>query len=132
NHTRLFGDGKAAHVYAWGRRAFGDASAPAKFPARQTFEASSALARLGGVDPARALFPQQHPAGIDAGAFHTDVLAVGNANVLLLHELAFAEPAQLLARLLELLGESFIAHLASEAELPAADAVAAYPFNSQL
>src|SRR5438270_284956 len=38
----------------------------------------------------------------------------------------------LLARLRELLGESFSAHVATEAELPFASAVAAYPFNSQL
>ena len=136
NHTRLFVEGGAAvHLFAWGRCAFGDpppAGEPSVFPARQTREASHALARLGQVDAARALFPQQHPVGIDAGAFHTDVLAVGNENVLLLHELAFVEVSALLDELRALLGESFVALLASEKELPAASAVAAYPFNSQL
>ena len=101
-------------------------------PARQTREASHALARLGQVDAGRALFPQQHPVGIDAGGFHTDVLAVGNGNVLLLHELAFLEVTDLLAELRALLGESFVALLATEKELPVASAVSAYPFNSQL
>lgn len=136
NHTRLFTEGSAAvHLFAWGRRAFGGpspAGEPSRFPARQTREASHALARLGEVDPARALFPQQHPRGIDAGAFHTDVVAVGNANVLLLHELAFVDAAALLQRLRQMLGESFTPHLATDAELPIASAVAAYPFNSQL
>ncbi|MFL5312042.1 MAG: N-succinylarginine dihydrolase [Myxococcales bacterium] len=136
NHTRLTAPGRpAAHLFAWGRAACGAVPAggePLRFPARQTREASEALARLGQVDPARAIFPQQHPRGIDAGAFHTDVLAVGNGNVLLLHELAFLGHEALLARLRELLGESFTAHVASEAELPVAAAVAAYPFNSQL
>jgi succinylarginine dihydrolase len=136
NHTRLFTEGvPAVHLFAWGRRAFGGPSSagePSRFPARQTREASHALARLGEVDPARALFPQQHPRGIDAGAFHTDVAAVGNANVLLLHELAFVDPAALLRELRELLGDSFMPVLATEAELPIASAVAAYPFNSQL
>ena len=135
NHTRLFAEGKVVHLFAWGRRAFGEPSAagePSRYPARQTREASHALARLGRVDAARALFPQQHPIGIDAGAFHTDVLAVGNANVLLLHEFAFVDPEGLLTTLRELLGPSFTAVLATEKELPVASAVAAYPFNSQL
>jgi succinylarginine dihydrolase len=136
NHTRLFAPGtKAVHLFAWGRRGFGAAAAsstPSRFPARQTLEASQALARLGGVDPARALFPQQHPDGIDAGAFHTDVLAVGNAHALLVHELAFAELPALLERLAALLDGRLVAYVASERELPAAAAVAAYPFNSQL
>jgi len=124
----------AVHVFAWGRRAFGGPAAgePSRYPARQTREASHALARLGEVDSAHSLFPQQHPAGIDAGAFHTDVLAVGNGNVLLLHELAFVDAPGVLDDLRALVGESLVAILASEAELPLASAVAAYPFNSQL
>ncbi|HEY5676470.1 MAG TPA: N-succinylarginine dihydrolase [Myxococcales bacterium] len=134
NHTRLFTD-SAVHLFAWGRRGFGGPAAggePARFPARQTLEASQALARLGQVDPARALFPQQNPAGIDAGAFHTDVLLVGNANVLLLHEAALVGHESVIRRLRELLGEALVVYLASERELPVASAVAAYPFNSQL
>ena len=135
NHTRLFAQGRAVHLFAWGRRAFGGfppAGEPTVYPARQTREASHALARLGQVDPSRALFPQQHPKGIDAGAFHTDVLAVGNANVLLLHELAFVDMEGLLTALRASLGEAFIAYPATDEELPVASAVAAYPFNSQL
>jgi succinylarginine dihydrolase len=136
NHTRLTAPGRrAVHLFAWGRVAYGAASAfaqPLRFPARQSREASQALARLGQVDPALAIFPQQHPRGIDAGAFHTDVVAVGNEDVLLLHELAFVDHEAVLARLRELLGETFVAHVATEAELPVASAVAAYPFNSQL
>ncbi len=134
NHTRLAGAGKAVHLFAWGRRAFGGPSPhgePVKFPARQTREASVALARVLQADAARSLFPQQDPAGIDAGAFHTDVLAVGNGNVLLLHERAFVEREALLARLRDLLGD-FHAWVAAEGELPVAAAVASYPFNSQL
>jgi len=133
NHTRLFVPGKpAVHLFAWGRRAFGGGTEPVRFPARQTREASHALARLGQVDPAHALFPQQHPVGIDAGAFHTDVVAVGNGNLLLLHERAFVDAAGLLGVLRALLGETFVSLIATEAELPIQSAVAAYPFNSQL
>ena len=141
NHTRLFATspqpgvaGDAVHLLAWGRRAFGGGGQgePRKFPARQTREASQAIARLGQVRPGRALFPQQDPEGIDAGAFHTDVLAVGNGNLLLLHEKAFVDHEALLQKLRALLGPGFIAVVASEGELPVADAVASYPFNSQL
>ena len=136
NHTRLFASGQPAlHLFAWGRQAFGGpspAGEPQRYPARQTREASHAVARLGQVHPDRAIFPQQHPQGIDAGAFHTDVLAVGNASVLLLHERAFIDPEGLLLRLRQTMGEEFFPVLASEHELPAASAVSAYPFNSQL
>jgi len=131
NHIRLFAGGPAVHLFAWGRQAFGGpppSGQPARYPARQTREASHALARLGQVDPARALFPR----GIDGGAFHTDVLAVGNGNVLLLHELAFVDPAPLVETLRSRLGPSFTAVVAAEKELPLSSAVAAYPFNSQL
>lgn len=133
NHTRLCTEGRpAVHLFAWGRSSYRTATAPARFPARQTREASCALARLHQLLPAQCLFPQQAPAGIDAGAFHTDVLAVGNDDFLMLHELAFENSNGLLETLRERLGPSFASVLATEAELPAADAVAAYPFNSQV
>lgn len=133
NHTRLFTDGHdAVHLFAWGRGAYGERPASKRFPARQTMEASQALARLLGVKQERALFPQQHPDGIDAGAFHTDVLGVGNGHLLLVHELAFLELEALVDDLRTRLGDAFRVVVAKESELPAADAVAAYPFNSQL
>ena len=133
NHTRLFvPERPAVHVFAWGRRAFGGGTEPQRYPARQTREASHALARLGQVSEKQALFPQQGPAGIDAGAFHTDVVAVGNANVLLLHERAFVDADGLLGALRAMLGDAFISYLATDKELPVASAVKAYPFNSQL
>jgi len=92
NHTRFVGsDGVAAHLFAWGRSSFADAEKPRRFPARQTREASETIARLHQLDPSRLVFAQQHPEGIDAGAFHTDVLAVGAEGFLLMHELAFLD-----------------------------------------
>ncbi len=138
NHTRLFVPGAggdvdvAVHLFAWGRSALGEGQGPKRFPARQTEEASQALARLLEVPEERALFPRQHPNGIDAGAFHTDVLAVGNGNVLLVHELAFFDLDRLVADLQARLGDTLHVVIARERELPVADAVAAYPFNSQL
>jgi succinylarginine dihydrolase len=133
NHLRLFVEGRpAVHVFAWGRRAFGSFRGPARHPARQTREACEALARLHRLDPAQVLFVQQDPDGIDAGAFHTDVLAVGHRDFLLLHERAFLELPSVLAGLRERLGDALSVELATERELPVKDAITSYPFNSQV
>ncbi len=132
NHTRLATSLGAVHLFGWGRRAWGPGGGPSHHPARQTNEASRAVARLHQLDPTRCLFLQQHPEGIDAGAFHTDVLAVGSGNFLMLHELAFLDDAHLLAELRRLLGDELFVERASTGQLPIACAVAAYPFNSQI
>jgi succinylarginine dihydrolase len=133
NHTRLFGpEGAAAHLFAWGRPSFGEAPRPRRFPARQTREASEALARLHRLDPARVVFAQQHPEGIDAGAFHTDVLAVGAGAFLMMHELAFLDGPAVVQRLRSIVGPSLRVEVATESELPLAVAIASYAFNSQV
>jgi len=131
NHTRLFTSAASQHLFGWGRRP-GEAAPARKFPARQSHSASAAVARVGQLPKDSYLLWQQAPLGIEAGAFHTDVLAVGNANLLLLHEHAFVDHQQLLEQLLKRMGSEFQAVIATEQELPLADAVAAYPFNSQL
>ena len=62
-----------------------------RFPARQHEQASRAMARKHGLDPARCVFIEQNPAAIEAGAFHNDVVAVANQTVLFTHEQAFAD-----------------------------------------
>jgi succinylarginine dihydrolase len=131
NHTRLFGERGFVHLFAWGRKK-GVAAGTHQFPARQTHAASSAVARACTIPEPAVLLWQQDPYGIDAGAFHSDVLAVGNGELLLLHERAFVEHAALLSELGRRVGPGFHAVVAREAELPLSDAVAAYPFNSQL
>ena len=140
NHLRL----AAAHgdpgveLFIYGRRAQDLAARrPARFPARQTFEASAAIARLHRLDPARSSLLQQDPAAIDAGAFHADVVAVANLNVLLFHTACFGlVETQALTALSRRLGEESGCELfligASEEELPLAEAVGSYVFNSQL
>jgi succinylarginine dihydrolase len=133
NHTRLATDRGAVHLFAWGRSAWDTSVAqPRRHPARQTVEASRAVARLHRLDASRCLFARQDPGGIDAGAFHTDVLAVGDGARLLLHERAFADVPGLERDLRRSLGEGLRLVRASEEELPLASAIAAYPFNSQL
>jgi len=131
NHTRLFTSANVQHIFGWGRQA-GEPALARRFPARQSRSASAALARVGRLREASYLLWQQDPLGIEAGAFHTDVLAVGNGDVLLLHEHAFVQHEQLLAQLSARLGSELQVVVATAQELPLADAVAAYPFNSQL
>lgn len=130
NHTRLATESAALHLFGWGRRQ--GEPAPTRYPARQTLAASQAVARGCQLASERCLFWQQSPFGIDAGAFHTDVLAVGSGSVLLLHEHSFVDHLSLLTALSARLGNGLSTLTATERELPLADAVAAYPFNSQL
>lgn len=131
NHLRLSTTRGVAHLFGWGRQQ-SEPPGARRFPARQTRAASAALARSCRIPVGAVLLWQQDPQGIDAGAFHSDVLAVSCENVLWLHERAFVDTSALLTRLRALLGAELSIVLATEQELPLADAVQAYPFNSQL
>ena len=134
NHTRLdAGDGRAGvELFVYGRSAFGGGPAPARFPARQTREASEAVARRHGLDAGRTVFAQQTPAAIDAGVFHNDVIAVGEGPILFCHEHAFVDTPAVLAALASGVGPAFRAVTVPAAEVGFEDAVATYLFNSQL
>jgi succinylarginine dihydrolase len=133
NHVRLAASHGAAGVelFVYGRCGDGSAPAPKLFPARQTLEASRAVARLNALPPGRVVFARQNPAAIDRGVFHNDVVCVGNEDVLLYHENAFADLGPLLA---ELAGRvpGLVPLAVGSAELPLEDAVKTYLFNSQL
>lgn len=134
NHVRLGGDGPGLQLFVHGdpptptRRA--GTLSPRKYPARQTLRASRSVARLNAVREGAAVFLQQHPAAIDAGAFHNDVVCVGSADVLLMHERAFAQPPDDIRRLTAPHGVTVLA--VADAELSLDDAVSTYLFNSQL
>lgn len=132
NHLRLAAGGNVQHLFGWGQSLARKVDRPRRFVARQWLEASQAVARQCLVLEHTMVFWQQHPDGIDGGAFHSDVLAVGNDQVLLLHELSFVRHTELLSTLKRALDDDFVACVASERELPLADAVRSYPFNSQL
>lgn len=135
NHTRFVATPAAPGIelFVHGRVAYDTtAPAPQRFPARQTREASEAIARRHGLDPARTLFAQQHPAAIDAGVFHNDVIAVGSGPVLFCHESAFVEQVALLEALAARVGEAFTPIVVRAAEVSLERAVATYLFNSQL
>jgi len=138
NHTRFAASHGAAGVefFVYGRVEF-DPSAPApkKYPARQTLEASQAIARLHGLDPARTVFASQNPDVIDQGVFHNDVIAVGNGNVLFYHEQAFADEGgtlDALRRALAVAGTELHPVRVATSQVAVGDAVASYLFNSQL
>jgi succinylarginine dihydrolase len=135
NFTR-FAAGSGARgieLFVYGRAAF-DASAPApqRYPARQTREASAALARRHGIDPAHAVFAQQLPAAIDAGVFHNDVIAVGHGTLLLCHEQAWVAQDAVIADLRAKVGPAFTPIVVPASAVSLADAVATYLFNGQL
>ena len=133
NHTRLAAPGEAGvELFVYGRSAFGEGPAPARFPARQTREASEAVARLHGLDPDRTVLAQQDPAAIDAGVFHNDVIAVGEQTLLFCHERAFVDTPRVLDALRERLSSAFTALVVRESEVTLDEAVATYLFNSQL
>ncbi|MBU6266082.1 MAG: N-succinylarginine dihydrolase [Sphingomonadales bacterium] len=126
NHMRLCAahDQPGVEVFV-----YGEPGGP--FPARQSHEASHAVARRHRLDPARTLFVRQSAQAIAAGAFHNDVVAVANGPVLLAHEQAFADPAGFYTALTRALPEAQVIEVPASA-VPLADAVAGYLFNAQL
>lgn len=137
NHTRFCNGYGAEGVefFVYGKAAFdGSKPQPQKFPARQTLEASQAIARRHGLKAERTVFSQQNPEVIDAGVFHNDVISVGNGNALFYHELAFADEAQTLAdleRAFDGLGQLEFIKVPT-AQVSVQDAISSYLFNTQL
>ncbi|MFK3817695.1 N-succinylarginine dihydrolase [Pseudomonas sp. NPDC089407] len=138
NHTRFCRDYGEAGVefFVYGRSAFDSRyPAPQKYPARQTLEASQAVARLHGLSDDGVVYAQQNPAVIDQGVFHNDVIAVGNGEVLFYHEDAFLDTDTVLGQLRAKLaskGGNFQAICVPRAAVAVEDAVRSYLFNSQL
>ena len=138
NHTRFcraYGE-PGVEFFVYGRSAFDSRyPAPQKYPARQTLEASQAVARLHGLADDGVVYAQQNPAVIDQGVFHNDVIAVGNGEVLFYHEDAFLETDTVLGQLQAKLaskGGNFQALRVPRAAVAVEDAVRSYLFNSQL
>lgn len=124
NHMRL-----CARHDAPGVEVFVHGEPGTVFPARQHRAASSAVMRLHGLVDAIAV--QQSPAAIAAGAFHNDVVAVANENVLFAHEHAFADKQRLFGQLRERLPEVTIVEVPASA-ISLAEAIESYLFNAQL
>jgi succinylarginine dihydrolase len=132
NHVRLCAEHGApgVNLLVWGREAF-EPWADA-FPARQTREASQAIARRH--QAARPVFPRQSRAAIAGGTFHNDVVCVGALETLFFHELAFEDTAWTKAAIRAAADGLFEPQFVevSNADLPLADAISSYLFNSML
>lgn len=143
NHTRFAPPGSpespGVHLFVYGDdnrdNQKNDASATHRFTPRQKRAASEAVARLHQLNPARCVFAQQHPAAIDAGVFHHDVIGVGHESLLLTHEQAWVDqPARLreLHRACEHAGFALTVAQVPASRIPLGVAVASYLFNSQV
>ncbi|GLX80940.1 N-succinylarginine dihydrolase [Thalassotalea eurytherma] len=135
NHTRLCGahGDNGIEVFTFGRYAFKKGMPePKKFPARQTFEASQAVARMHQLDSQNAVFVQQNPDVIDQGVFHNDVIAVGNQNVLFYHEQAFLNEQAFINEVQQ--KADFDVHFVrvNNEQVSVQDAVQTYLFNTQI
>ena len=132
NHVRLCADHGApgVNLLVWGREAFQPWDGP--YPARQTREASEAVARRHGA--AGVVLAQQSPAAIAGGTFHNDVVCVGARETLFFHELAFQDTSatqDAVRRAADGLFDPIFVEVSS-ADLPLADAISSYLFNSML
>ena len=132
NHVRLCAQhgGRGVNLLVWGREAFEPWDGP--FPARQTREASEAIVRRH--EAGRPVLAQQSRAAIAGGTFHNDVVCVGALDTLFFHELAFEDTAATQAsirRAADGLFEPIFVEVSS-ADLPLADAISSYLFNSML
>ncbi len=121
NHTRLSnrGEENGFHVFVFGKSG-------KVYPARQSVDASQAIAREHGINT-DAIYLQQNPDAVDAGVFHNDVIAVGNEHVYLYHEDAYVDD-----QALQDLHEHIQLIKISAQQISVTDAVATYLFNSQL
>ena len=126
NHMRLAARHDAPGIEIF---VYGEAGGP--FPARQHREASAAIARAHGLDPARTLFVRQSDEAIAAGAFHNDVVAVANERVLFAHESAFAERESFLTDLHRRFPFLELVEVPAD-EVSLEEAIRSYLFNAQL
>ncbi|WP_341019333.1 N-succinylarginine dihydrolase [Brevundimonas diminuta] len=131
NHVRLCRDhGEAGvNLMVWGREAWEHWDGP--YPARQTREASEAIMRRHAASG--AVLARQGKAAIAGGTFHNDVVCVGALDTLFFHELAF-EDTEATKAAIRAAADGFEPQFVevSAADLPLADAISSYLFNSML
>ncbi|MFW0765643.1 N-succinylarginine dihydrolase [Trabulsiella odontotermitis] len=132
NHNRFGGayGQPGVQMFVYGREEGGE-QRPSRYPARQTLEASQAVARLNRVNPQQVIFAQQNPSVIDKGVFHNDVIAVSNRQVLFCHQQAFVDQSALLSQLAARV-PGFTPIEVPASRVSVEEAVATYLFNSQL
>jgi len=105
-----------------------------RFPARQTMGAAMALENRHLLNSEAALSLQRTALCTDAGAFHNDLTAMSNQSLLIYHAGAYdsAAPAEIARMYRRLTGEKLRIIAIKEKQLPLAQAVRTYLFNSQI
>lgn len=137
NHCRLCANHSEAgiNLFVYNKRylpAGNTCPTPKKFPARQSLEASEAVARQHQLNPGKTIFAQQNPNAVDLGVFHNDVIAVANESLLLVHQDAFYDQEKIINEL-RLKADFALNILEIKREnVTIAEAVKTYLFNSQL
>lgn len=132
NHVRLCADHgePGVNLLVWGRDAFEAWEGP--YPARQTRQACEAIVRRHGAHG--PVLARQSSAAIAGGTFHNDVVCVGSLETLFFHELAFEDTAATKSAIRDAAAGRFepVFVEVSTADLPLADAISSYLFNSML
>lgn len=126
NHMRLCEShsGAGVEVFVYGQQG-------GRFPARQHEQASRAVERKHGLDPAACVFIEQNPEAIAAGAFHNDVVAVANERVLFTHARAFADQQGAYDAMRSAFPALEVVEVPDEA-VSLEEAIRTYLFNAQL
>ncbi|KTC97988.1 N-succinylarginine dihydrolase [Legionella erythra] len=135
NHSRLCKrhNTPAINLFVYGKQAMGNTlNSPTHYPARQTLEASQAIVRSHGLNPAKVVYAHQNPKAIDQGVFHNDVISVANESVFLVHEDAFNEQTLVYDELKRKADFDLQIIEFKRDEISIEDAVSSYLFNSQL
>ncbi len=134
NHNRMcneYGE-QGLEIFVYGRDGFSQFDA--KFPARQTRQTGEAIARFHKLKDDKTIHIEQGKDAIEAGAFHNDVVAVSNKNLLFYHELAFQNKnaaIEEIKRKSQNLFEPIFIEVSNNI-VPIQDAIKSYLFNTQL
>ncbi|AWB64958.1 succinylarginine dihydrolase [Saccharobesus litoralis] len=137
NHMRMAPSHSHAgiNIFVYGRSS-STSIKPQKYPARHTLEACQAIARCHLLNEDRTVFIQQNPTAIDAGAFHNDVVAVNNENVIFYHEHAFLNTLDAEQEIKEkwqcLTNKELYLIKVTNSEIDLTTAIKTYIFNSQI
>lgn len=137
NHNRFCKShaDRGIHLFVYGKHGLqvdAEHSLPHKYPARQTLEASQAIARNHQLNPENVVYARQNPQAIDQGVFHNDVISVANETVFLVHEQAFEQQQKVLDSLRNKAQFPLTIIELSAKQMSIKDAVESYLFNSQL
>lgn len=135
NHNRFAMSHKkeGINLFIYGKQAMKATSiGPKLYPARQTREASEAIARNHLLAPQKLIFAAQNPQAIDKGVFHNDVISVANEYVYLIHEEALYEQTKVLQELKEKADFPLTIIEIKTKQIGIEETVETYLFNSQL